>query len=109
MWQFLRNFNLDYCPLYDDGYTSLGKTTDTHPNPALLVEPVVTTSASATRATATTTATATAKTYLPAYMLGDWSLERAGRGTDKVKKLPPSSSGPPPQGCDLKDKPQSMD
>jgi len=67
IWHFLRKFNLPYCSLYDQGYTSLGKVDDTLPNPALAV----------------------GKTegggYYPAHMLTDWSLERAGR-VDKKKE-----------------------
>lgn len=33
--QFIRYLNIPYCSLYDLGYTSLGGTTDTHPNPKL--------------------------------------------------------------------------
>lgn len=64
VWHFLRVFNLEYCLLYDEGYTSLGTVKDTVPCPALEKED---------------------GTYFPAYMLKDWSLERAGR-LDKKKK-----------------------
>ena len=58
-------YDLPYCPLYDRGYTSLGKIDDTLPNPALarLDAP---------------------GEFFPAYMLQDWALERAGR-VDKKK------------------------
>ncbi|KAK1596569.1 phosphoadenosine phosphosulfate reductase [Colletotrichum navitas] len=35
IWAFIRHFDIPYCPLYDQGYTSLGGTQDTHPNPQL--------------------------------------------------------------------------
>ncbi|MCJ1451580.1 3'-phosphoadenosine 5'-phosphosulfate sulfotransferase [Mycoblastus sanguinarius] len=38
VWTFLRHFKIPYCELYDHGYTSLGGTNDTHPNPALKIE-----------------------------------------------------------------------
>jgi FAD synthetase len=39
IWTFIRYLNIPYCSLYDLGYTSLGGTTDTHPNPKLEQQP----------------------------------------------------------------------
>ena len=49
--------------MYDNGYTSLGNIQDTIPNP-LLLKPC-------------------GESYFPAYMLTDWSKERAGRLSKK--------------------------
>ena len=62
VWTFLREFGLPYCSLYDQGYTSLGKMSNTLPNPALLRPD---------------------GTYGAARDLQDESLERAGRSSSK--------------------------
>ena len=59
VWEFLRDFELPYCSLYDQGYTSLGNTRNTWPNPLLYDEE--------------------SDTYLPAFCLKDETAERAGR------------------------------
>jgi FAD synthetase len=37
VWQFLRSFDLPYCSLYDQGFTSLGEKHNSQPNAALKV------------------------------------------------------------------------
>ncbi len=86
MWHFLRLFNLPYCPLYDQGYTSLGKKSLTLPNPNLLrKDPSSTASIPASTFDNPVSRTSSPDIlsgrfkYWPAYLLADWSLERAGR------------------------------
>ncbi|PVG01636.1 adenine nucleotide alpha hydrolases-like protein [Serendipita vermifera] len=58
IWEYLRKFNVPYCDLYNQGYTSLGSTFNTFRNPALR--------------------DANGQ-YKPAYELKDGSQERMGR------------------------------
>jgi len=80
VWHFLRLFELPYCSLYDQGYTSLGTTKDTLPCPALAVN----------RGDENTVGSISNNVpkFWPAYMLVDWDQERAGR----IKKEKPASS-----------------
>ncbi|KAK8231546.1 hypothetical protein HDK77DRAFT_65364 [Phyllosticta capitalensis] len=59
IWTFIRHLRIPYCNLYDAGYTSLGGTTDTHPNPALRID--------------------TTDRFRPAYELVEDYEERLGR------------------------------
>eukprot|EP01132_Coremiostelium_polycephalum_P003163 gene3163-3961_t len=52
IWDFIKLFNVPYCELYDEGYTSIGVTNDTIPNPNLKIPN-------------------TQDQYLPAYLLKD--------------------------------------
>ena len=64
--QFIRHLAIPYCSLYDLGYTSLGGTTDTHPNPALK---------------ASSSDDAETPAFRPAYELVEDEAERLGRGS----------------------------
>lgn len=66
IWTFIRELGVKYCSLYDMGYTSLGGTTDTHPNPALVRE----VPGDGGKGSAV---------YLPAYELVEDDAERLGR------------------------------
>ncbi|KAL7810497.1 hypothetical protein V8C44DRAFT_358725 [Trichoderma aethiopicum] len=60
IWAFTRHLELPYCPLYDQGYTSLGGRKDTLPNPRLKKE-------------------GSDDEFRPAYELVDDDEERLGR------------------------------
>jgi FAD synthetase len=62
VWAFLRDMEVPYCSLYDRGYTSIGSSKNTNPNPSLKFK---------TRSGETY--------YMPAFMLKDEEQERSGR------------------------------
>ncbi|XP_063621035.1 FAD synthase-like [Cydia splendana] len=57
IWSYILARQVPYCSLYDQGYTSIGSTLNTWPNPALAVD----------------------SGYRPAWQLVDGTRERAGR------------------------------
>ncbi|KAL2222284.1 hypothetical protein M432DRAFT_216824 [Thermoascus aurantiacus ATCC 26904] len=64
IWAFIRHLGVEYCELYDQGYTSLGGTNDTHPNPRLRID---------------NPDEAGGRRYRPAYELTEDDEERLGR------------------------------
>ncbi|CAH7669865.1 hypothetical protein PPACK8108_LOCUS4591 [Phakopsora pachyrhizi] len=72
VWNFLITLNVDWCPLYNLGYTSLGSTTNTQPNPFLK-------SSIHDYQQQQQQKDEKVEKYLPAWELKDGSLERAGR------------------------------
>ena len=77
VWAFLQRFDLKYCKLYDEGYTSLGTTKDTLPCPALKKDDL---DLSWEEDTGNSIHGGECDgEYWPAYMLKDWDQERAGR------------------------------
>ncbi|KAK6231668.1 MoaB/Mog domain - like 1 [Theobroma cacao] len=66
VWAFLLTCKVQYCSLYDQGYTSIGSIYDTVPNALLSISN-----------------TSSKEKFKPAYLLPDGRLERAGR----VKKI----------------------
>jgi FAD synthetase len=71
IWAFIRHLGVEYCALYDEGYTSLGGTNDTHPNPKLRMEQ----SSDMNR----DSGEGYAQKYRPAYELVEDGEERLGR------------------------------
>lgn len=63
IWSYIRQKNVPYCVLYENGYTSIGSVNNTQPNPKLAYVDLCGSTA-----------------YLPAWQLMDGSSERAGRG-----------------------------
>lgn len=73
IWAFLLTCKVQYCSLYDQGYTSIGSIHDTVPNALLGVN----------------NSDNSKEKFRPAYLLPDGRLERAGR----AKKCSPPVSG----------------
>uniref|UniRef100_A0A1D1Z7M4 FAD synthase n=1 Tax=Anthurium amnicola TaxID=1678845 RepID=A0A1D1Z7M4_9ARAE len=74
VWAFILTCKVQYCSLYDKGYTSIGGIYDTVPNASLSF-----------------TDSDCGEHFKPAYLLSDGRLERAGRAK-KCPSLPDSAS-----------------
>ncbi|EPE05906.1 fad synthetase [Ophiostoma piceae UAMH 11346] len=73
IWGFIRHFDIPFCELYNKGFTSLGGTTDTRPNPVLA-------KGGAGSSGASSNGEGTSPPFRPAYELMDDDEERLGRG-----------------------------
>ncbi|KJR88529.1 FAD synthetase [Sporothrix schenckii 1099-18] len=74
IWAFIRHFDIPFCQLYNRGFTSLGGTTDTRPNPVLAKK------AKSTHDAEDHSGASTPMSFRPAYELMDDDEERLGRG-----------------------------
>ena len=84
VWIFLRFFDVDYCELYNQGYTSIGTKSTSNPNPLLRKG----STADVASLTEIEEEEEEEMMYHPAYMLADGSQERAGRvAKQKVAKV----------------------
>ncbi|KAK1563589.1 hypothetical protein Q3G72_029645 [Acer saccharum] len=63
VWAFILTCKVQYCSLYDQGYTSIGSIHDTVPNALLCISD----------------SSSSKEKFKPAYLLSDGRLERAGR------------------------------
>lgn len=79
IWAFIRHLRLEYCSLYNEGYTSLGGTSDTQPNPKLLKEQFSWTKARTRSDGMVESEQKCQERYHPAYELVDERNERLGR------------------------------
>ena len=68
VWEFMRVFELPYCTLYDEGYTSLGEMDNTVKNPHLKTVKINDNGEEV-------------ESFLPAYALKDDEYERESRRT----------------------------
>ncbi|CAN0926950.1 Probable FAD synthase [Linum grandiflorum] len=87
VWAFLLTCKVQYCNLYDQGYTSIGSIHDTTPNSLLSISD----------------SSGSQGKFKPAYLLSDGRSERAGRG----KKVSPLVSQRSPVVGDSPDVPDS--
>ncbi|KAK2763339.1 hypothetical protein FQN54_009975 [Arachnomyces sp. PD_36] len=82
IWAFIRHLGIEYCSLYDEGYTSLGGTNDTHPNPKLMRKMAAGAEAGASACDGNSNGPSSGESngaYRPAYELMDDDEERLGR------------------------------
>ncbi|KAG6580621.1 FAD synthase, partial [Cucurbita argyrosperma subsp. sororia] len=79
VWAFLLTCKVQYCSLYDQGYTSIGSIHDTLPNALLCIN----------------NSTGSKGKFRPAYLLSDGRSERAGR----AKRFSPSVLNPTSNGA----------
>ncbi|KAL6073287.1 FAD1 flavin adenine dinucleotide synthetase [Balamuthia mandrillaris] len=79
VWTFLLSFGIPYCSLYDQGYTSIGDTTNTVPNPALSMLENNSNNSNKTNEAEHEGEEKKVMSYAPAHCLTDGNREREGR------------------------------